>query len=292
MIWRRCASRSASRWRVALHLAGELDAARRAPQRLGEQELVPAVRAVELQLRRLVVALQLAHVVLDPGQQLAALVAALRLRHQPLLELHADVAALAEPCGWPVAPGPEDTGPAAAGRGQLPGRHLAGRHLVRRRAVDRLARHRSRLGLRPWPPAAPALRQRIGNRQAERSRSARGEQRRLVRIAASTCSGSLAKPKFPGRAGRAPNPSRTSPSRDYGFAGLGGQCSAIAAPGAVHGLPRLDVAWESADKARHARRAHTGRKYSVRHYCNELAEQAGARPLLCPIQVTERTPRQ
>ena len=38
---------------------------------------------------------------------------------------------------------------------------------------------------------------------------------------------------------------------------LGGQCSAIAAPGAIHGLPRLDVAWESADKARHAAtRAH------------------------------------
>jgi hypothetical protein len=38
------------------------------------------------------------------------------------------------------------------------------------------------------------------------------------------------------------------------------------------GAQRLDAAQESADKAAHASRAHTRRKYSVRHYCNELAD--------------------
>src|SRR5581483_4666193 len=135
---------------AGIHLAGELDAARRAPERLGEQELVPAVRAVELLLGDLVVALELAHVVLDARQQVAILVAALRLGHQLALELDADVAALAEALGL--------AGRRHLARGQLPRRQLIGR------SVDRLARPR-RVGLRPRPPA-PALRQGVRRQQA------------------------------------------------------------------------------------------------------------------------------
>ena len=91
-IWRRWPSSSAKPPPHALDLAVELHAARRSAQRLGEQELIPAIGAVELDLRRIEAALGLAQVGLDAGQQLAALSAALGLRHQPLLELQADVA--------------------------------------------------------------------------------------------------------------------------------------------------------------------------------------------------------
>jgi hypothetical protein len=39
--------------------------------------------------------------------------------------------------------------------------------------------------------------------------------------------------------------------------------------GLYQGFPSLDVAGESRDKAAHASHAHTARKYSVRHYCND-----------------------
>ena len=131
MICRRCASRSASRWRA-------LSTSPASWTQRGVRRSVLENRNWSQQsarsswtLRRLVGALELAHVALDLGQQLAALAAALRLRHQPLLELQAEVADAgcrsrarwpwpgSWPC-WPGRPGgwlaaPGGSGPAAAG---------------------------------------------------------------------------------------------------------------------------------------------------------------------------------
>src|SRR6185503_14349126 len=127
-----------------------------------EQELVKAIGAAELQLRGAIVALDRAHVVLDLGQQLAPLIAALRLPYQPLLQLQAQVAHALAAIARHLS----------RRRLHLPRWRLAGGHLAgHRRPIDRIALDAARLGLRPWPPA-PALCLRICNRQAERRRAA------------------------------------------------------------------------------------------------------------------------
>ena len=173
MIWRRWASRSASRCRALSASLASCDAALRAPQRAREQELVPAVGAVELQLRGLVAG--------APSR-------ACRSRSW---------AAARGPGRCPASP-PPAAAPAAgrccscAGRrsralgpggctcrgGCCPGGGWPGGQLARPWAGGRAARaDAARLGLRPRPPA-PALRQRVGDRQAERHRGAQRQRRR------------------------------------------------------------------------------------------------------------------
>ena len=153
----------------AVGLVGERDAALRAPQRAREQELVPAVGAIELQLRGLVLALHRAHVALDLGQDLAALAGALSLGHQPLLELQTDVAHALAAVGGNLALA------LTLRRRLLSRRRLPrGERRTHGRAIERLAP--PRLGLRPRPPA-PALRQRVGDGQAERDRGQRRDRR-------------------------------------------------------------------------------------------------------------------
>jgi hypothetical protein len=65
----------------------------RTAQRAREQPRFIAVTAVELHLGGAHVAIELTHLAFDPRQRIAALVAALALDHEPLLELEANIAA-------------------------------------------------------------------------------------------------------------------------------------------------------------------------------------------------------
>ncbi len=243
MIWRRCASRSARRWRALSASRASADAARRAPQRAREQELVPAVGAVELQLCGLVLRSSCAHVVLDLGQQLASLVAALRLRHQPLLELQADVAR----AGRSLAPGLAGAaadlgaaGPAATRRSWVGGRWAR---------ADAARAATTATSPSPAPSASATVRP-----SAAAAPSASNVARAVRRLEVPSCIGKFRVSQDPRRPGvdSAELFRCRLWDRQTGRS-MQRKCGAEAAPVRPQ---RLDVAWESADKAAMQARAH------------------------------------
>ena len=194
MIWRRCASRSASRCRL---LSTSLVSwTQRGVRRsvLENRNWSQQSARLSCDLRRLVVALELAHVVLDLGQQLAALVAALRLRHQPLLELQADVAGTAL-ARSPAVPGWPGTWPG----GGWPGGSWPGGIWPSRRPVERLARRSAaaRAATRATSPSLAPAASATDRPSASRRRTAPAMQAQAVRIAVSTCLAHWKIPKFP-----------------------------------------------------------------------------------------------
>ena len=257
----------------SLHLRIEVDAARCAPERLGEQELVPAVVSLDLGLGHPIGALGLAHLAFDAGQQFAALVGALRLAHQPLLELETEIAhAVARIAGRTpafgrgAAAGPADTGLADTGP----------------RAADRpapAARGAAAVATRATNPSPEPARRRTARKSAATaqpaSTNARAPRDFLLFIAVDNL-----RPRL----GCWCRYARIVPLE------LCGCCDGGSMYGTQLQRPRIDLTGLGKPPIRrHDQDADTRRKPAVRHYCNELATELARGRFFAP-PVTEKRP--